>query len=71
MSTTEDWQVEEEVEVNGVRMLLKATGTIEIERGPLGRFIDLAEQITAEGLTVPAEILAVLDELARPKETPG
>ncbi len=43
-------------------------GEAEIIRGPLGRFVDLAEQIQAEGLAVPSEILAVLNELQQPKE---
>jgi hypothetical protein len=39
------------------------TGTADVVRGPLGRFVDLADQIEAEGLTVPPEIAAVLAAL--------
>jgi hypothetical protein len=42
---------------------LRVEGTAELTRGPLGRFIDLAERIESEGLVVPAEIRAVLDQL--------
>jgi hypothetical protein len=56
------------VEVAGERYELVITGDAEIVRGPLGRFIDLADQITAEGLTVPPQILAVLEQLQQPEE---
>ena len=49
---------------DGVRYEMRFEGTGEVIRGPLGRFIDLAEEITAEGLEVPPEITAVLDDLA-------
>lgn len=42
---------------------LRIEGTAEVTRGPLGRFLDLAAQIEAEGLTVPSEIRDVLDRL--------
>jgi hypothetical protein len=42
---------------------MRVEGTAELTRGPLGRFIDLAAQIEAEGLTVPPEIRDVLDTL--------
>jgi len=44
------------------------TGTAAVERGPLGRFLDLAHQIEAEGLEVPPEIADALDQLQHPKE---
>lgn len=53
---------------DGIRYELVITGEAEVVRGPLGRFIDLAEQIRSEGLTVPAEILAVLAELDKPQD---
>jgi len=55
-------------EIDGVRYELVITGEAEITRGPLGRFVDLAEQIRSEGLTVPAEILDVLEKLQLPQE---
>jgi hypothetical protein len=42
---------------------LRIEGTAELTRGPLGRFLDLAEQVTAEGGVVPPEIRDVLDRL--------
>lgn len=42
---------------------LRIEGTAGLVRGPLGRFLDLADQIEAEGLTVPPEIRDVLDRL--------
>lgn len=56
------------LEIDGVKYELTITGEATIIRGPLGRFLDLAEQIQSEGLTVPAEILAVLDKLQQPQE---
>jgi hypothetical protein len=56
------------LEIDGVKYELVITGEAIIIRGPLGRFVDLAEQIQSEGLTVPPEILAVLDELQQPQE---
>ena len=56
------------LEIDGVKYELTITGEATIVRGPLGRFLDLAEQIQSEGLTVPAEILAVLDKLQQPQE---
>lgn len=53
---------------DGVLYELVVTGTAEITRGPLGRFIDLADQIEAEGLKVPPEILDLLHDLQQPKE---
>ncbi len=50
------------------RYELVITGEAEITRGPLGRFLDLAEQIQAEGLSVPPEILAVLEKLQQPQD---
>lgn len=45
------------------------TADAEVVRGPLGRFIDLAEQIRSEGLEVPPEIEAALTALQQPKES--
>lgn len=42
---------------------MRIEGTAELTRGPLGRFIDLAARIEAEGLTVPPEIRDLLDRL--------
>lgn len=42
---------------------LRFEGTADLVRGPLGRFLDLAAQIEAEGLKVPVEIRDVLDRL--------
>lgn len=47
----------------GVLYQMVISGTAEVVRGPLGRFIDLADQIRSEGLEVPAEIVAALDRL--------
>jgi len=55
-------------EIDGVRYELVITGEAEITRGPLGRFVDLAEQVRSEGLTVPPEILDVLEKLQLPQE---
>lgn len=54
----------------GGRFELVITGEADVTRGPLGRFVDLAEQIRSEGLSVPPQIEAVLDELQRPEVTP-
>lgn len=43
---------------------LRIEGTADLVRGPLGRFLDLAEQIAAEGGVVPSEVRDVLDRLA-------
>lgn len=45
------------------------TADAEVVRGPLGRFIDLADQIRSEGLDVPPEIEAALAALQQPKES--
>ena len=50
-----------------LRYELAITGEAEVIRGPLGRFLALAEQIQAEGLTVPPEILDVLKKLQLPQ----
>jgi hypothetical protein len=42
---------------------MRIEGTAEMTRGPLGRFIDLAAQIEAEGLEVPPQISDVLAQL--------
>jgi hypothetical protein len=42
---------------------LVVMGIAEVTRGPLGRFIDLAAAIEAEGLVVPVEIRAAIDQL--------
>lgn len=47
---------------------MRVEGTAEVTRGPLGRFVDLAAQIEAEGLTVPARIA---DAIAAEQETPS
>lgn len=47
----------------GVLCEVVITGTAEVVRGPLGRFVDLAEEIRAEGLGVPAEIDEALARL--------
>lgn len=49
---------------------LRIEGTAELTRGPLGRFLDLADEIRAEGLDVPPEITAVLDELSTRRDDP-
>lgn len=41
---------------DGQLMIMKVEGTAEVLRGPLGRIIDLVDQIEAEGLTVPSRI---------------
>jgi hypothetical protein len=48
---------------DGSLQKLVVIGTAELTRGPLGRFIDLAAEIEAEGLEVPAEISEVLHHL--------
>lgn len=55
------------LDTDRVRYELVITGEAEVTRGPLGRFADLAEQIQAEGLTVPPEVLAALEALQRPR----
>lgn len=56
------------VMVNGQLMAMRVEGTAEVVRGPLGRFIDLADQIEAEGLTVPSRIAeAIAAELEEGK----
>lgn len=47
---------------------LSFEGSADVERGPLGRFVDLAAAIRAEGLAVPALIAEALDTL-QGKET--
>jgi hypothetical protein len=47
---------------------LEITGEAELTRGPLGRIVDLCDQIAAEGLQVPPQILHVLADLQRPQE---
>lgn len=42
---------------------MRVEGSADLVRGPLGRFIDLAAQIEAEGERVPPEIRVVLDTL--------
>jgi hypothetical protein len=51
---------------DGAAFELQFEGSAEVERGPLGRFIDLAEQIKAEGGVVPARIQQALDLEAEP-----
>lgn len=46
----------EAVLIDGQLMEMKIEGTAEVIRGPLGRIIDLIDQIEAEGLAVPARI---------------
>lgn len=41
---------------DGQLYAMQVTGEADLVRGPLGRFIDLADQITREGLTVPSRI---------------
>jgi hypothetical protein len=53
---------------DGERYELVITGEVEITRGPLGRFVDLATQIQSEGLDVPPEIADVLEKLQLPLE---
>lgn len=48
---------------DGVRYEVVISGTAEVTRGPLGRFLDLAEQIRSEGLDVPDEISETLDRM--------
>lgn len=56
-------------DLDGVRYELVITGEAEVVRGPLGRFVDLAGQLQADGLVVPPQILAVLEALQQlPKE---
>ena len=52
---------------NGIWYRMEVTGVVDVTRGPLGRFVDLAEQITAEGLQVPPRLAAVLAELQQPE----
>lgn len=68
----------EPVTMDGVGQLVGDDGQLipvyvhiegEIVRGPLGRFIDLAQQIEEEGGEVPAPLKAVLIELQQPQET--
>lgn len=47
---------------------LEVEGSCEVERGPLGRFVDLCREIEDEGLTVPPEIKWALIELQKPQE---
>lgn len=47
---------------------LSFTGSADVERGPLGRFVDLAAQIEAAGLDVPPTLAAVLAELTHEGE---
>jgi len=54
---------------NGQQFEMVIEGTVELVRGPLGRFVDLAEQITAVGLEVPPLLVAVLAELQQPHVT--
>lgn len=42
---------------------LDITGECDVERGPLGQFIDLAAKIEANGEVVPEKLKAVLNEL--------
>jgi hypothetical protein len=55
--------------VDGQLYEITITADAEVVRGPLGRFIDLADQIRSEGLEVPPEIDAVLNALQQPKES--
>lgn len=48
---------------DGMLYELRVEGTAEVNRGPLGRFLDLAQEMEDEGLTVPSEIRDVLDRL--------
>lgn len=48
---------------------LEVHAEAEVVRGPLGRFVDLAEQIESEGGVVPAEITELLCRLQLPQET--
>ena len=43
---------------------LRFEGEADVIRGPLGRFLDLADEIEREGLKVPPEIRDVLDKLS-------
>jgi hypothetical protein len=52
---------------DGILYELVISGEAELVRGPLGRFLDLAEAIEAEGLTVPPEITNVLKQLNEQK----
>jgi hypothetical protein len=52
---------------DGIMYRLEITGEAELTRGPVGRIVDLCDEMAAEGLTVPAEILAVLADLQRPR----
>jgi len=54
-------------DLNGARFLLKIEGEVEVTRGPLGRFLDLAEQIRSEGLEIPPRLERLLDDLQRPE----
>jgi hypothetical protein len=67
--------VEQTNPLTGEAMLfeLVITGEAEVTRGPLGRFIDLADEIDAspDCADTPPEIRAVLEELAARKEPPA
>jgi hypothetical protein len=52
---------------NGARFLLKIEGEVVTTRGPLGRFLDLADQIRAEGLELPPRLEALLADLQLPE----
>lgn len=61
---TQPFAAEQTVEdSDGQLYKMVITGEAEVVRGPLGRFVDLAEQIRAEGLEVPPRIAAVLQAL--------
>jgi hypothetical protein len=51
---------------DGQRYELVITGEAELTRGPLGRFLDLSQQIRSEGLTIPFGVAAVLELEQRP-----
>lgn len=47
---------------------LDITGECDVERGPLGRFLDLACEIEQCGGVVPEKLTAVLNELQEASE---
>ncbi len=55
---------------DGIAYNLVIEGGAEITRGPLGRILDLCDQIGSEGLQVPPLIATALVELQRPSADP-
>lgn len=67
-TTTEPFTNRVPWEMDGVAGYLEVTGEIETIRGPLGRIIDVCDQIRAEGLEVPPLIAQAIEQESLPKE---